>query len=64
MQTLIDSRLQEEAKRFALRFTCEHCVHFESDSRACANGYPVSAHLEIDLEVSTRLEFCKEFELA
>jgi hypothetical protein len=64
MQTPIDLRLRREAKRFELRFTCEHCVHFEIDARTCANGYPTRAHLEIDLDACASLEFCKEFELA
>jgi len=63
VRTLIDSRLREEATRFQLRFTCEACVHFAAERRACANGYPTDAHLEVDLERAESLEFCKEFEL-
>ncbi len=64
MRTPVDPQLREEAQRFELRFTCEHCVHFAADRRACANEYPTHAHLGIDLERSVSLEFCKEFELA
>ena len=63
MRTLVDSQLREEAARFELRFTCEACVHFAAERRACANGYPTHAHLDIDLERVQSLEFCKEFEL-
>jgi len=63
VRTLVDLRLREEARRFELRFTCEHCVHFEEQRRACANEYPTLAHLDIELEHSASLEFCKEFEL-
>ena len=63
MRTLVDAQLREEADRFRLRFTCEHCVHFAAERRACANGYPTHAHLEVDLEARAELEFCKEFEL-
>lgn len=63
MRTLVDLQLRDEARRFELRFTCEHCVHFVAERRACANEYPTQAHLEIDLEHSPSLEFCKEFEL-
>ena len=63
MRTPVDAQLREEAERFQLRFTCEHCVHFAAERRGCANGYPTQAHLEIDLEASAELEFCKEFEL-
>ena len=63
MRTPVDLRLREEAARFQLRFTCEDCVHFAAERRACANGYPTQAHLEVDLEHAEHLEFCKEFEL-
>lgn len=63
MRTPVDPQLREEAQRFQLRFTCEHCVHFDSERRACANEYPTRAHLNVDLEHSVSLEFCKEFEL-
>lgn len=64
MRTPIDAQLREEARRFDLRFTCVHCVHFEPERRACANEYPTQAHLHVDLEQQDSLEFCKEFELA
>jgi hypothetical protein len=64
VRTRVDSLLREEAQRFQLRFTCEHCVHFAAERRACANEYPTHAHLGIDLGNSEALEFCKEFELA
>lgn len=63
VRTLIDPRLREEATRFQLRFTCGDCVHFAEDRRACANGYPTDAHLDVDLERAESFEFCKEFEL-
>jgi hypothetical protein len=63
VRTLIDAQLRDEAKRFELRFTCEHCAHFAADRRACANEYPTHAHLGVDLEARENLEFCKEFEL-
>ncbi|HYQ26930.1 MAG TPA: hypothetical protein VER04_06920 [Polyangiaceae bacterium] len=63
MRTLVDLRLREEAACFELRFTCVHCVHFAAERRACANGYPNEAHLEVDLERAEYLEFCKDFEL-
>ena len=63
MRTLIDPQLRDEARRFAFRFTCQDCVHFAAERRACANGYPTVAHLDVDLEAQQNLEFCKEFEL-
>jgi len=64
VRTPIDLQLREEARRFQLRFTCTHCVHFETERRACANEYPTQAHLDVNLEQEDSLEFCKEFELA
>jgi hypothetical protein len=63
VRTLIDPKLRHEAKLFGLRFTCEDCVHFAVERRACANGYPTRPHLGVDLEAQESLEFCKEFEL-
>ena len=63
MRTLVDQELRSEAARFALRFTCEHCAHFEPGAGACAHGYPTEAHRALELARLTSLEFCKEFEL-
>jgi hypothetical protein len=64
VRTPVDAQLREEAVRFQLRFTCRDCVHFAVERAACANGYPTQAHLDVDLDRSDGLEFCKEFELA
>lgn len=64
MRTPIDAKLRDEARRFALRFTCVHCVHFNTEQQSCANEYPTQAHLHVDLDQQESLEFCKEFELA
>jgi hypothetical protein len=63
MRTRVDALFRSEAERFQLRFTCEHCAHFEPERRACAHGYPNEPHRGIQLEQVTDLEFCKEFEL-
>ena len=63
MRTPVTPQFRAEVERFHLRFTCESCVHFEPERRACANGYPNGAHLEPNLESCESLEFCKEFEL-
>jgi hypothetical protein len=60
----VDDRLRRETARFALRFTCESCVHFAPESQACANGFPTTPHREIDLARVRQVEFCKLFELA
>ncbi|HEV8549737.1 MAG TPA: hypothetical protein VGQ57_11930 [Polyangiaceae bacterium] len=64
MKTRVDSLFRSEAERFALRFTCESCVHYAPETRCCAHGYPNEAHREVALERVSELEFCKEFELA
>ena len=64
MRTVVDQRLRDEARRFALRFGCEDCAHFSPENARCANGYPTEPHAGVDLAARTHLEFCKEFELA
>jgi len=64
MKTAVDERLNVEARRFALRFTCEHCAHFDAGSGTCANGYPTEPHRGVDLGARAEILFCKEFELA
>jgi len=59
----VDSLLRAEARRYALRFACEDCVHFDARASACVHGYterPSPADLEPD---RPPLAFCKEFEL-
>ena len=63
MITVVDQRLRDEAREFALRFGCEDCAHFVPEGALCANGYPTSPHAGVDLATKTHLEFCKEFEL-
>ncbi len=59
MKTRIDAQLRDEAARFALRFACEDCAHF--DAGACAHGYPLAP--ERSALASEEVIFCKEFEL-
>jgi hypothetical protein len=61
--TRVDEQLRREAERFALRFGCESCAHFEPGARTCANGYPNAAHVDERLGSREALAFCKEFEL-
>jgi hypothetical protein len=62
MKTLVDDRLRDEARAFALRFACEDCAHFEPANESCGNGYPTEPHARVDLSARRHLEFCKEFE--
>ncbi len=61
MRTLVDARLREEAARYALRFACEDCAHFDPASGRCSLGYPASPRH--DALLGDALELCKEFEL-
>lgn len=75
MRTRVDARLREEATRFALRFACEDCAHFDLGSERCSLEYPASPRREALLATPARdeatpardetaeLELCKEFEL-
>jgi hypothetical protein len=61
MRTLVDARLREEAARYALRFACEDCAHFDPGAERCSLEYPASPRR--DALSSAELELCKEFEL-
>ncbi len=63
MITRVDPLLVAQVERFALRFTCESCAHFDGDRQACANGYPTDPHHRPALRVGGEICFCKEFEL-
>ncbi|MCC6750015.1 MAG: hypothetical protein IT371_20285 [Deltaproteobacteria bacterium] len=55
----------EEAERYALRFCCEDCAHFDPDENACAHEWPDDEHRTAFYAdpACDRLVFCKEFEL-
>lgn len=62
MRTRVDERLLDEARRFAFRFACEDCAHFDSPGRRCSLGYPAAPRRgDID---RTHLVLCKSFECA
>jgi hypothetical protein len=68
MRTRVDARLREEAARYALRFACEDCAHFDPSSGRCSLEYPASPRRDALLappagDETTELELCKEFEL-
>jgi hypothetical protein len=59
-------RFEAERQRFALRFTCEHCSHFQAERERCAHGYPTDAHRSARYEAASpdaELVFCKDFDL-
>jgi hypothetical protein len=64
VHTPIDDQLLEDAARYRLRFTCEHCAHFVPESGGCADGFPNDVHRSRPLGAGEQLTFCKHFELA
>jgi hypothetical protein len=67
VKTRADVRLREEAARFAFRFACDDCVHFDLARARCAHGYPAAPRqdaLATSASPDDELAFCKEFELA
>ena len=63
MRSLVDAAFRAQASEYRFRFGCETCAHFDPESRSCANGYPTEPHLDLDIERSREILFCKEFEL-
>jgi hypothetical protein len=51
-----------ERERFALRFCCEECGHFDAVHERCRHEWPNELHRRQRVEVPI-LDFCKEFEL-
>jgi hypothetical protein len=63
MDTTVDEALRAEAAHFRLRFSCEHCAHFEPERGVCGEGFPNGSHRDVPLETARRIVFCKSFEL-
>jgi hypothetical protein len=62
MRTLVDARLREEAQRYGLRHTCEHCVYGVPPA-SCMHGYPTDEHRVAIASGAEHITFCKEFEM-
>jgi hypothetical protein len=63
MRLPVDAQFLHEVERFALRFTCECCVHFVTSAGLCGNGWPTADHIRVPLP-GERVVFCKEFEVS
>ena len=51
---------------YGLRFTCEHCSHFQAERERCVHGYPSEVHRAAryeDASEEVELVFCKDFDL-
>jgi hypothetical protein len=58
----MDRQFDDERHRFALRFGCEDCAHFDAPSGRCRHEWPNEAHRQTP-PPALDLDFCKEFEL-
>jgi hypothetical protein len=58
----VDPAFLGEANRFALRFTCDACLHFLPATGTCAHFWPNAEHKTLS-PAATVVVFCKEFEL-
>jgi hypothetical protein len=52
----------DERARFALRFCCEDCGHFDASTERCRHDWPTAPHRRSAVEPAA-IDFCKEFEL-
>jgi hypothetical protein len=57
----VDARLLDEAARFAFRFSCDDCAHFDERRERCSLGYPAAPRR--DALATPHLELCKDYEL-
>jgi hypothetical protein len=61
VKTLVDATLRREAERFAFRFECEDCAHFDGLREQCSLSYPAGPRRSALL--AAELVLCKTFEL-
>ena len=62
----VDARFVRERAVSNFKSTCEHCVHFDDDTKACSLTYPNEVHREAHqqaLQDGDVLMFCKTFEM-
>jgi len=57
----VDARLLDEALRFAFRFSCDDCAHFDDGRERCSLGYPAAPRRQA--LAGPTLELCKAYEL-
>lgn len=71
MQFPLTQQLVDEARRFELRSSCQHCFYWLAARGACLHGWPDEGQRRWPLDAAgpdgaapTTAAFCKEFELA
>ena len=64
MRTRVDAQLRLEAARYALRFACDDCAHFDEGGDRCSLEYPATPRRgALQGEGDAEIELCKSFEL-
>lgn len=68
MRQRVDTRLLDEIRARALRFTCPDCLYFLGPEAggaggSCAHFWPNGEHLAPPSEPKDHVVFCKEFDL-
>jgi len=70
MKFPLTQQLIDEARRFNLRSSCQHCFYFSAADQRCKHDWPNDAERRWPLdakasngETPTEVAFCKEFEM-
>ncbi len=64
MRLVRSPEFDEERERFALRFCCEDCGHFNRTDERCRHDWPNDTHRAAFYERrGDDIDFCKEFDL-
>ena len=61
MRVVRTPEFDDERDRFAFRFSCEDCGHFDQAKGRCRHEWPNELHRQGPL--GEWVDFCKEFEL-
>ncbi len=66
MEVALDFVFDEQRIKYRFRYTCEDCVHFNSQTEQCIHEYPNQMHRQQRYELGPKpktIIFCKEFDL-
>ena len=66
MEVKFSREFDAQRERFAFRFTCEHCAHFDDEKEVCIHGFPNEMHrlgYYIAEKRPKTIVFCKDFDL-
>ena len=67
MEVAYKTTFEDQMRRFAFRFTCDHCVHFDDRTGDCLHGFPNQMHKLAYYQATPKpktILFCKDFDLA